>query len=332
MLSRQSGLRAVLALAAALALVAGVLLFHGQPSSQEALLRAAPSELALPADPQQLGAWCAARKAQGTADLSSRARAWLNDCITLFGGPTPAPSATQSPSPSPSPTAQPSPSVSPTATTSPATTPPATTPPPSPSPTVGLRDCLHQLAACGFPNAANTGPSGTLTVVNGNVSLDNDGQVLRDTEVRGCVEVHGTGVLITNVRVVTANVLVEDTWVHDMEIDGGAHTDGMQINQGARNIVVRHSAFIVPTPGATSAIISWNEGSPQQQQVVIDGNLLSGGTFVLYCPREGMSDTRVVNNRFADPEFGYSDRCTGSHVSVWSGNVLDATGAALAAA
>lgn len=131
---------------------------------------------------------------------------------------------------------------------------------------------------------------------------------------------------------VGGNVSMVDSWIHDMETDDGAHTDGAQINQGATNVVIRHNTIVVPTPGATSAIISWNEASPQQQQVVIDGNLLSGGTYVLYCPREGASDTRVVNNRFADPEYGYSERCTGSHVSVWAGNVIDSTGAALAAA
>jgi len=378
--SKQTGRRAVYALAA-LVLVTGAALFASRPAApaqQEALLRSAPSELAIPADPQQLGAWCAARKAQGTAGLTSRARAWLNDCITLFGGPVPSPSATQSPSPSPSTSASPSPTVSPTATT-----PPATTPPPSPSPTVGT-GCLQRLAECGFPHAGNTGPSGALTVSTGNVSLDNDGQVLADTEVRGCVEVHGTGVLIRNVRIVgdcfyavrnfatglviedselscgaingtavvdsnftarrldihncengfsvTSNVLVEDTWVHDMEIDGGAHTDGAQINRGATNLTFRHNAMIVPTPGATSAIISWDESAgPQQQQVVIADNLLSGGTYVLYCPRYDTSDTRVTGNRFADPEYGYSNACTGTHVSAWSGNVDDATGAVLAA-
>jgi hypothetical protein len=131
---------------------------------------------------------------------------------------------------------------------------------------------------------------------------------------------------------VGGDVSLVDSWIHDMETDDGAHTDGAQINQGATNVVIRHNTITVPTPGATSAIISWNEGSPQQQNVAIDANLLSGGTYVLYCPREGTSDTRVTNNRFGVFEFGYSDRCTGTHVSAWSGNVVDADNSPLSAA
>jgi len=131
---------------------------------------------------------------------------------------------------------------------------------------------------------------------------------------------------------VTSNVSVQDSWIHNMVTANGAHTDGMQINQGATNITFRHNTVLIPAPGGTSAIISWNEGNPQQQNVAIDRNLLSGGTYTLYCPREGTSDTRVTNNRFGVHQYGYSERCTGTHVSAWSGNVVDATGAILGAA
>jgi hypothetical protein len=187
MISRQSGIRAVLALAAALVLVAGALLFQGTPSSQEALLRAAPSELALPADPAQLGQWCVDRQAAGTAGLSRGARNWLEDCIELFGsGITPAPTGSASASPSPtSPTPSPSastntPSSSPTSSPGPSPTPTASpSPTGSASPTGPMRNCLAQLAACGFPHAGNTGPTGPLTVVNGNVTLSTAGMVFR---------------------------------------------------------------------------------------------------------------------------------------------------------
>lgn len=128
------------------------------------------------------------------------------------------------------------------------------------------------------------------------------------------------------------NASLVDSWIHDMETDGGAHTDGAQIGQGSTNLLFRHNTIMMATPGATSAIISWDEGGVQQQQVVIDGNLLSGGTFTTYCPRQGVSDTRIINNRYGTHEFGYSDSCIGTHVSQWSGNVIDATGLPLAAA
>jgi len=382
MISRQSGIRAALAFAAALVLVTGAFLAQGQPSQQDALLAAAPAELVLPADPQQLGAWCAARKAQGTAGLSLHARAWLNDCITLFGGPTPSPTVSPSPSSSPSSSPSPAPTVTPTLNPSPSSTPPPS-PTPSPSPSSGLTDCLHQMAVCGFPNAANTGPTGVLTVVTGNVSLDNDGQVLADTEVHGCVEVHGNGVLITNVRVVgngcfwgiinhstgltiedsevscggngtaigpanlyvvrteihtcenglhvDGHITVRDSWIHDMITSGGAHTDGAQFGQGAEFILFDHNTIDIPAPGGTSAIIMWDEGDPQNREVLISNNLLSGGTYTLYCGRTGdVVHVTITGNRFGPYEYGSSDHCGDGET--WTGNVADATGTHLAAA
>lgn len=131
---------------------------------------------------------------------------------------------------------------------------------------------------------------------------------------------------------VGSNASLVDSWLHDMTLTGGAHADGVQIGEASHDLVFRHNTIAVAAPGATSAIISWDEGGTQQQRVVIDANLLSGGTFTLYCPRQGTSDTKVTNNRFGPFEFGYANACTGTHVSAWSGNVRDSDGAALAAA
>ncbi len=96
-----------------------------------ARLDAAPVELAVPVtDGAQLGQWCFDRKAQGTAGLSLRAKAWLVDCIKLFHQPQPTPSPSVSPSASPTP--DPSPSSSPSTSPSPT---PSESPTASPSPT-----------------------------------------------------------------------------------------------------------------------------------------------------------------------------------------------------
>lgn len=114
----------------------------------------------------------------------------------------------------PAPTTPPSSSttVPPTSTTtvpptsSSTTVPPTsttTTPPPSSSTTTppAGNGCLARLAECGYPNAANTGPHGTLTLVNGDVTL-RAGAVYENREVHGCIHVTGPGVTIRNVRVI----------------------------------------------------------------------------------------------------------------------------------
>lgn len=380
--------------------VLAALALFGSLTNTPRQLDAAPVDLSVPAlAPDQLGQWCVDRKAQGTAGLSTRAKNWLTDCIAIFGtgltpspssSPTPTPSATQSPSPSP--TASPSPTVSPTPTV---TTPPPTTPPPSPSPSPssGLLDCLHQLAACGFPNAANTGASGSLVVVNGNVSLSTPGMTYQDKDVRGCITVTAANVTIKNVKVTCGgieaggnytriqnnstgltltdvevdcgdnygsgigssnftairinahhcengfnvdapgNVTVRDSYVHDLwtGVNDSGHADGMQWGDGASNITIEHNT-IYNDNGQTSAIIMWDETGNQNNNVLVRNNILAGGGYTLYCGRFGTSANVVItNNRFAAWAFKPSDSCVSPHVTTWSGNISDATGASLAA-
>jgi hypothetical protein len=132
---------------------------------------------------------------------------------------------------------------------------------------------------------------------------------------------------------VAGRVSVVDSWIHDMNGgQGGAHTDGAQFNEGASDIVFQHNTINVgPANGATSAIIMWDEGGSQNARVTISGNLLAGGTYVLYCGREGTIDrVRVTGNRFGTFEYGYANACNNGET--WSGNVSDRTGLALAAA
>lgn len=304
---------------------------------------------------------------------------------TLTGLTTP---TDPSPSPSPSPTATPSPTVVPT-------TPAPTTPPPTPSPTATTTpapspsgvDCLHRLAACGFPNADNTGTVPGVTLVNSTrTTYATSGELIRNMNIQGCVEVQAANVTFRNVRIaapcfwavrsfapgtlfedveitcndtpgsngysngsggsvtlrradihgcenglnVPGNTIVTDTWIHDLFDGGDAHTDGAQFNQGASNINFTHNTIDV-RGNTTSAIIQWDEGNPQNSNVLISRNLLAGGAYTLYCARQGpVTNVRILDNRFVPGAFGYANSCVGNHVTLWSGNVLDSTGATVA--
>jgi hypothetical protein len=131
---------------------------------------------------------------------------------------------------------------------------------------------------------------------------------------------------------VSGSTLVQDSWIHDMNGEqGGAHTDGAQFNQGATDITFRHNTIDVSKKaGATSAIIMWDEGDPQNKRVTLDNNLFAGGTYTVYCGRQGTVDNiRVTNNRFGTFEYGYANNCNNGET--WFGNVNDATGATLTA-
>jgi hypothetical protein len=312
---------------------------------------------------------------------------------SLTGSPTVSASATSTPSATATPSATTSSSTSPTVTPSPSPTttqPPSPTPTPTPTtprPTSTQNGCINNPGACGFPDAASTGPtSPPLVILNGNQTFSTSGQTIANTRINGCVEVRGANITFRNVQFnvngcswgvrnfstnlqvidsevncggyngnafgstsmtltrvdihgcenglnVAGGVLVQDSWIHDMNGgQGGAHTDGAQFNQGATDITFRHNTINVgPGFGATSAIIMWNEGDPQNRRVSIDNNLMAWGTYTLYCGRTGVIDNiRITNNRFGPYEYGYANACNSGET--WFGNVRDSDGATLAPA
>jgi hypothetical protein len=161
----------------------------------------------------------------------------------------------------------------------------------------------------------------TITGSGGNgTCIGSDGVSLLRVEIAGC----------ENGLNVSGTTTVTDSWIHDLTTANGAHTDGAQFNQGATSILFQHNTIVVATPGATSAIIMWDEGGLQNANVSIVGNLLAGGTYTLYCGREGVAvNVQIANNRFGNFEYGESNGCA-SGGEVWTGNVKDSNGTALA--
>jgi len=132
---------------------------------------------------------------------------------------------------------------------------------------------------------------------------------------------------------VSGTTTVTDSWIHDLTTANGAHTDGAQFNQGASSILFQHNTIATALPGGTAAIIMWDEDNPQNANVTIAGNLLSGGTYTLYCARQGpVTNVNIFNNRFGTFQYGYANSCVGNHVTSWSGNVRDSDGVTIAGA
>jgi len=125
------------------------------------------------------------------------------------------------------------------------------------------------------------------------------------------------------------NVTIQDSYIHDLVTANGAHTDGVQIGQAAAHLRFLHNT-IINSGGQTSAIIMWDEGDPQNSDVIVDRNLLAGGSYTLYCPRSNTTGIQITGNRFGTgASYGPSNGCTSGHVAVWSGNVSDNNGRAL---
>jgi hypothetical protein len=120
------------------------------------------------------------------------------------------------------------------------------------------------------------------------------------------------------------NVTIQDSWIHDLYDDGAeAHTDGIQIAIG-RNVIIEHNVIFVK---GTSAIISHPS---TMSEVTIKNNLMAGGAFSLYCPRDRSSNVRIIDNRFSRIYFpkggAYGPWTDCEKVAELYGNVWDNTG------
>jgi hypothetical protein len=158
--------------------------------------------------------------------------------------------------------------------------------------------------------------SGTLTVEDSELTCQGSGGtamgynnfVARRLDIYGCEN----GFDVDN------NAVITDNWIH---ITAPDHSDGVQLNAGA-HITIQHNT-ITNTVG-TSAVIAHPDGN---SDVLVQDNLIAGGTYTLYCPEYTSTNFRVVGNRFSTIWFatvgvyGPWEDC--GKVAVLSGNVYD---------
>jgi hypothetical protein len=145
---------------------------------------------------------------------------------------------------------------------------------------------------------------------------------------------------------VDTQVTVKDSFIHGLFDSASAHTDGAQVQAAGgsgANISFVHNTWSVPG-STTSGIIADHCACTG---LTVTGNLFSGyvgsptgPAYEVYCPLPAdapgpSSGVTVTNNRFGNlgpnhtSPWGYGSNCD---AYVWSGNVLDATGAPLARA
>ncbi|GAA0714170.1 hypothetical protein GCM10010199_13950 [Dactylosporangium roseum] len=166
------------------------------------------------------------------------------------------------------------------------------------------------------------------------------GLLIEDTEI-DCRSTRGTAVGDTNFTArrvnvhgcengfdVDTDVVIADSYIHDLYNSAEAGTDGIQFAIG-RNVTVTHNTIYAN--GGTSAIITHPTTTTN---VVISDNLLAGGAYTLYCPRDSSTNLQVVNNHFSrkfHPAVGAYGPWTNCEKAAKNhGNVYDDTGTPLA--
>lgn len=161
---------------------------------------------------------------------------------------------------------------------------------------------------------------------------DNTGLVVRDTEVVGSgscqagigthdyhairIDVHGCG----DGAKAGSHTTIEASWFHDLLVTPGSHNDGIQASAGT-DIVLRGNRVTAP-PGQSSAIMIGPDYGTPIVRVVIEDNLLDGGSYALHLDAH---EATVRGNRFGSTS-SVGPAVVVDTPSVWAGNILEATG------
>lgn len=283
--------------------------------------------------------------------------------------PTTAPSSTPTTTPSPTPTQTSTPTTSPT---SPAATSPTTqaVAPSATKPGPGNTGVPAGVALTASGSITVTTPNTVIDskAVNGTITVSASGVVIKNTRVTGTgaygvyvtsgdvtiedTEISGfqnaiygdnwTGLRL-NIHGTTQDgvklgsyVLLQDSWIHDLTPEPGAHADGGQVQSGVVDTVVRHNVIdssntSTGTFGNSALIVKPDFGPTSSGPVVIENNWLNGGNYTLYVvpgsSGSTITEVDVRNNRFGDThQYGYADITFPVNAA---GNVIDSTGAPL---
>ncbi|WP_375431238.1 right-handed parallel beta-helix repeat-containing protein [uncultured Friedmanniella sp.] len=173
--------------------------------------------------------------------------------------------------------------------------------------------------------------AGTLTIEDSEISggcengIGFDDWTARRVEIRGTF---GDGVKLGS------DVLLEDSWIHDLAPAAGAHADGGQVQSGVTDTVVRHNTIDLATTSRANAalFLAPDLGPTTNGPLIIENNKLNGGNYTVFCVdgadgRYVIRSISIRGNHFGD-NFTYGR----SNVNVpilQSANVVDSTGAAL---
>jgi hypothetical protein len=132
---------------------------------------------------------------------------------------------------------------------------------------------------------------------------------------------------------------VKNNWVHDLGHLPGDHHSGISNHGGARSVVVRHNTVLLNDDkfddGGVSGALTIYSDFGHAQNVTLEDNLISGGSYVVYGGNSGddystpATGIRILDNRFVcgdwlyGPVAAFDRRGDGNE---FSGNICDGSG------
>ncbi|MCA9594749.1 MAG: hypothetical protein KC776_15620 [Myxococcales bacterium] len=166
---------------------------------------------------------------------------------------------------------------------------------------------------------------------------DNVGLLVEDTEIIGTNGDVTSGIAFANYTArrvnvhggadglkADANVLIEDSWIHDLSNGPGEHNDCVQ-STGGKGVTIRHSTL----EGASNAAVQTGDEGAATEDLTIECSWLSGGGYTLNIRGTGATvpkNTKIIDNRFKD-DSAYGPWTIDDPNPTVTGNVWDDTGA-----
>lgn len=174
-----------------------------------------------------------------------------------------------------------------------------------------------------------------------NVKQGITGTIVRDCEIdsngaSGSCGINGTGTFIRNNIHDCENGInlngpgpnvIEDNYIHNLRAGGAPHFDGIQIDGGVNNTLIRHNTVLNPANQVSAVMIDNFWGAIDD--ILVENNYLAGGVFTVYCSAQFRTDAPVTNVRFVANRVG---KGTGGYTAftrtspIWQRNYDAVTG------
>ncbi|QQR52679.1 right-handed parallel beta-helix repeat-containing protein [bacterium] len=165
---------------------------------------------------------------------------------------------------------------------------------------------------------------------------DNTGLLIEDSEIIGTNSNVTAGISFANYTLrrveiygaadgikADGDVLIEDSYVHNLSVGNDTHNDGIQTT-GGNNVTIRHTTCkLSTTNGANACIQMGNESGQGISNWLVENNLFDGGGWTINAGQVA-SSTVFRNNRFTR-NAGYGPVSISG--ATWQGNYFDDNGA-----
>ncbi|WP_375431245.1 hypothetical protein [uncultured Friedmanniella sp.] len=176
------------------------------------------------------------------------------------------------------------------------------------------------------------------------VQVRSGGVTIRDSEIYGFengiggddwqayrVNIHSTSG--DGVKLGSDTVLA-DSWIHDLTPDSGAHADGIQVQSGVVNAVVRNNVIDMATTKSanTAMFVAPDLGPSSKGPLLVEGNYFDGGNYTVQVVDGNNGQYFIDDIEFRNNTWGRESNYGPVRTNVpltWVNNTYADTGAAI---